>query len=104
MCFSDEDVEVNKSINISSVTSTALYNDIDVSLGDLDARVSSCLRTGVGKFIRPDIFNDTTDCNRLVSTSGIPFEHVSPRILVNSISPHNKSSEAIVYPTINYAL
>ena len=98
MCFNDEDVEVNKSINIPSVMSTALYNDKEVRRCDVEARVSISLRIGDGKSSLPTIFNDTTDCNRLTSVFGIPFEHVSPRIFVKSISPHNDTSEATVYP------
>ena len=100
MCFNEEDVEVNKSINIFSVTSTALYSEREVKRGDFEARASISLRIGVGKFNRPAIFSDTTDCSRLTSVSGIPFEDVSRRISVNSISPHNDTSEAIVYPTV----
>ena len=99
MCFNDEEgVEVNKSINIPSVTSTALYKDREVKRGDIDARVRISLRTGDGKSSRPADFSDMTDCNRLTRVSGIPFEQVSRRIFVNLISPHSDASEAIVFP------
>jgi hypothetical protein len=102
MCFKEEGVEVSKVINISSVTSIALYKDKEVNRGDFAARVRICSRIGADKSSLPAIFKETTDSSRRTRVSEIPFSHVFPRISVNSISLHNESSEATVYPIISH--
>jgi hypothetical protein len=86
-------------MRMSSVTSTALYSERDVSRGDCDIRAIVSRRIGWGMPSLPDSVRERADFNRLTRILGSLVRHSMGRF-DKSKSVHSDESKATLRPTV----